>query len=54
MNGSRGEAIGRKIEEPPPHPAAMAGLSPDTLLDTLRWRYAVKGFDPSRALDQLA
>jgi len=28
----------------------MAGLS----ADTLRWRYAVKGFDPARALDQLA
>ena len=28
----------------------MAGLSPDTLLDTLRWRYAVKVFDPACAI----
>jgi len=28
----------------------MPSLSPATLLDTLRWRYAVKAFDPQRSI----
>ena len=28
----------------------MASLSPASLLDALRWRYAVKAFDPQRRI----
>ncbi len=35
-----------------PHPVAATPLSPQVLLEQLRWRYAVKRFDPTRILSE--